>query len=667
MSYSVPGTNRKSYTTKAQCVPMRRFRRFLVPILCIVVSSGAALGQSGPLSGAYTIDASQPAGGTNFQTFSAACGALTDRGVSANVTFTIASGTYTEAAPLKIDPPVDKPDAGKTVTFVLAGGALVFLNVPADPAGFAITVGNSTPNSVDYVTFNGSNSGSDDRSWTINATGPDSSHGILVFGDHVQIKNILLSLAYPWSFAPAQGIVLHQTGASDSCLVENCDVSANYGIVVGTSTGTTQTGNVVRKNTINCLARGINTLQSSDITIQDNNVMGHPTIYPPMTTYGIYVSNTTTTSGVVTIERNGIHDLGTNSGTTPAVTISGIAAGSKGATYHIERNKVYNLFNATSHATTNVQAQGITLSNGNNGSQFFVINNFVYGMEDNDTDASGNWTAGIRPITAGKVYVLFNTVYVKHTTRNHYTAAFICGGGVNASDTNFVYNNIFYTNQTGVSSSYKSYCIYKGGSFLGTLVSDYNLLYNDGGGAYSAIGSPSGATFPLWQASGRDPHSSSVEVVFVSSSSDLHLGNVSNGDPSLTGTPMFGITHDIDDETRGAYPYMGADEGTIPLSGSTSVQSQSVTVPHVFALNQNFPNPFNPSTMISFTVESSGYATLRVYTLLGQQVATLFDGVAIAGKMYQRAFVGENLPTGLYLARLESDGRVAMQKMLLMK
>ena len=130
---------------------------------------------------------------------------------------------------------------------------------------------------------------------------------------------------------------------------------------------------------------------------------------------------------------------------------------------------------------------------------------------------------------------------------------------------------------------------------------------------------------------------------------------------------MFGITHDIDDETRGAYPYMGADEGTIPLSGSTSVQSQSVEVPHVFALNQNFPNPFNPSTMISFTVESSGYATLRVYTLLGQQVATLFDGVAIAGKMYQRAFVGENLPTGLYLARLESDGRVAMQKMLLMK
>lgn len=456
------------------------------------------------LTGTKTINPAG-SGSDNFVSFKDAIDTLNTYGVgTGGVTFQISGGTYSEPS-LTIKPAVNLPAVDKPIVFVVASGATVTLNDTSSTKQWALTIGD-TLTSVDYVTLDGSNVAGTDRSWTINNAGPDSSNGILVFGDNVQIKNLVVTLAYPWGNGPSQGIVLHQRNASDNCLIDNCDVTANYAILVGTSTGTTQTGNVIQNNLVHCLARGIAANQSANITIKNNTVIGNSTIYPTVTTNGIYVSNTATTGGSVLIDGNIVHDLGTNSGTTPAVTISGIYAGSKGGSYVINKNRIYNIYNATSNATTNVQVQGIVLQNGDTLTQAVVSNNFIYGLLDNDADASGNWTAGIRPIVPGKVYVYFNTVYLDHTTRNHYAAAFICGGGVNLRDTNYVYDNIFYCHQTGVSSSYKSYCIYKGGSFLGTLVSDYNLLYNDGGGSYSSIGSPSGATFSAWQASGRDRH-----------------------------------------------------------------------------------------------------------------------------------------------------------------
>jgi len=61
---------------------------------------------------------------------------------------------------------------------------------------------------------------------------------------------------------------------------------------------------------------------------------------------------------------------------------------------------------------------------------------------------------------------------------------------------------------------------------------------------------------------------------------------------------------------------------------------------------QNYPNPFNPETEIAFAVESTGKATLRVYNLLGQEVATLFDGLADPGRYYRVRFGGVGLPSG---------------------
>ena len=57
-----------------------------------------------------------------------------------------------------------------------------------------------------------------------------------------------------------------------------------------------------------------------------------------------------------------------------------------------------------------------------------------------------------------------------------------------------------------------------------------------------------------------------------------------------------------------------------------------------FVLAQNYPNPFNPSTLIDFVVPTAGYATMKVYNLLGQEVATVFEGNTEAGRIYTARF-----------------------------
>ncbi|MEK9139024.1 MAG: hypothetical protein AAB393_18045, partial [Bacteroidota bacterium] len=65
-------------------------------------------------------------------------------------------------------------------------------------------------------------------------------------------------------------------------------------------------------------------------------------------------------------------------------------------------------------------------------------------------------------------------------------------------------------------------------------------------------------------------------------------------------------------------------------AGSTEEVLLEGAQPTEFALFQNYPNPFNPSTNIGFTVPQSGFATMKVYNVLGQEVATLFEGNADA-------------------------------------
>jgi hypothetical protein len=99
----------------------------------------------------------------------------------------------------------------------------------------------------------------------------------------------------------------------------------------------------------------------------------------------------------------------------------------------------------------------------------------------------------------------------------------------------------------------------------------------------------------------------------------------------------------------------------------TSVQRISEQVPASFNLGQNYPNPFNPSTTISFALRTSGRVSLKIYNVLGQQVAVLLDEVKSAG-VYKVAFDAGALPSGVYFYRLSTGAGISeTKKMVLMK
>jgi len=85
-----------------------------------------------------------------------------------------------------------------------------------------------------------------------------------------------------------------------------------------------------------------------------------------------------------------------------------------------------------------------------------------------------------------------------------------------------------------------------------------------------------------------------------------------------------------------------------------------------FALGQNYPNPFNPSTRIRYSVPETGLVSLKVYSLLGKEIATLFEGVRHAGD-HVALFDGRSVAGGVYFVRLKAGHFSETKKMVLLK
>ncbi len=88
--------------------------------------------------------------------------------------------------------------------------------------------------------------------------------------------------------------------------------------------------------------------------------------------------------------------------------------------------------------------------------------------------------------------------------------------------------------------------------------------------------------------------------------------------------------------------------------------------PSSFELKQNFPNPFNPTTNINFSLPKSSYVSLKVYDLVGKEVKTLVDGNQQQGT-YNIMFDAVNLPSGIYFYTLKTNEFTATKKMMLVK
>jgi hypothetical protein len=102
----------------------------------------------------------------------------------------------------------------------------------------------------------------------------------------------------------------------------------------------------------------------------------------------------------------------------------------------------------------------------------------------------------------------------------------------------------------------------------------------------------------------------------------------------------------------------------------SDVELVSAEIPREFALYQNFPNPFNPSTRVRYSVSERGRIQLRVFDVLGRQVATLVDAVQSPGTYVAQWDLSHGSPSiasGVYFCRLEQGVRASTQKMVLLK
>ncbi len=138
-------------------------------------------------------------------------------------------------------------------------------------------------------------------------------------------------------------------------------------------------------------------------------------------------------------------------------------------------------------------------------------------------------------------------------------------------------------------------------------------------------------------------------------------------------TPIDTLTYpdQQEDMSWGRYPD-GVDDWGVrePTPGDNNVGINDTqlnpSIPQQFSLSPNFPNPFNPSTVINFAIPTEAHVQLKVYNICGREVAVLKDEPMKAG--YHRiSFNGDKLSSGIYLFRMEADDFVSTRKMVLVK
>jgi choice-of-anchor B domain-containing protein len=186
-----------------------------------------------------------------------------------------------------------------------------------------------------------------------------------------------------------------------------------------------------------------------------------------------------------------------------------------------------------------------------------------------------------------------------------------------------------------------------------------------------------------WQMAGSSP----VHNVFVLGDY-AHIAYYKDGyvvlDISDPTNPQFAGQYDTYPGTGGGtyngawgvYPYLPSgitlvsDMATglyiCKFNPPTSGVGNDGQLPENFSLNQNYPNPFNPTTRIRFQISDIGFVNLKVFDILGNEIATLVNEEKSAGS-YEVSFNGSGLPSGIYFARLTTGNQSAIIKMSLMK
>ncbi len=110
---------------------------------------------------------------------------------------------------------------------------------------------------------------------------------------------------------------------------------------------------------------------------------------------------------------------------------------------------------------------------------------------------------------------------------------------------------------------------------------------------------------------------------------------------------------------KDTFDYLGWHEGPVGVNNNLEIITK-------FELQQNYPNPFNPSTKINYSIPENNFVTLKVFNLLGKEVATLVDENQNRGN-YSVTFDASHLPSGIYFYTLSVGNLHATKKMMLIK
>lgn len=203
---------------------------------------------------------------------------------------------------------------------------------------------------------------------------------------------------------------------------------------------------------------------------------------------------------------------------------------------------------------------------------------------------------------------------------------------------------------------------------------------------------------------GAIPYSNDYFQVFVdssktSASDGYHLRGIEAIFPSSEGTAIYKFETYFDTTTNQGklkgkpvgVEYLGTDHKSVVLSFPlyymnfdqakallenilinkfnevTGVEDeQEINIPTGFGLSQNYPNPFNPKTVIGYQLPVTGFVNLKVFDILGNEIATLVDDYRPAGK-YEVDFNAEKLASGIYFYRLQAGDFVQTKKMILLR
>jgi len=166
------------------------------------------------------------------------------------------------------------------------------------------------------------------------------------------------------------------------------------------------------------------------------------------------------------------------------------------------------------------------------------------------------------------------------------------------------------------------------------------------------------------------------KIVNMPFSGDVGINLYTNNGGSTWTTQSFPGAYNSDNVwsiffTDADHGWYTSDDGIIGHTTNGSATGVGAAAAHqtprVFSLQQNYPDPFNPTTTIQFSIEKDGRAVVKVFDILGHRIATLYDNAAEAGKIYRVTMDGSKFASGVYFYTIESNDQRIAKKMMLLK